>query len=188
MPRLFIAIKIQPRENLLNALETIQQAFATDPINWVKPDNLHITLKFLGDTPPEDIPSISSRLKQCATALSPFDFSIKNFGYFGNLRFPRVLWMGIEQEEKNIENAFRLIQKEMDSLGFREEKQVFKPHLTIGRIKKMEDTRRLRELESEFSGTELQQVQVDSFTLFKSKLTSTGPVYSVVEKFSLQQK
>lgn len=188
MPRLFIAIKIQPQENLLNALKTIQQAFATDSVTWVKPDNLHITLKFLGDTPQEKIPSITARLQQCAAALSPFDFSVKKFGYFGNLSFPRVLWMGIEQEEKNIENAFRLVQKEMDALGFQQEKQGFKPHLTIGRVKKMEGTHKLRELESELSGLLLQQIRVDSFTLYKSKLTSTGPVYSVVEKFYLQRK
>ncbi len=188
MPRLFIAIKIQPHPKLLNALKTIQQTFATESITWVKPENLHITLKFMGDTPQEKIPYITTALEKCAESLSSFDFTIKNFGYFGNLRFPRVLWLGMEQEEKSIEKAFLLIQKEMDALGYEKEKQVFKPHLTIGRIKKLHDTTRLRELESEFSGISLQEVRIDSFELYKSKLTPAGPVYSVVQKFSLQKR
>lgn len=187
MPRLFIAIKVKPGKALLSSLLKIQQTLANDSITWVKPDNMHITLKFLGDTPQENIPPIISKLKTCAASIESFGFTIKDFGYFGNLRFPRVLWMGVEQEKKNIENACQLIQKEMDSLGYPEEKQGFRPHLTIGRIKKMHDTQKLRELEGEFSGVLLQQVRIDTIELYQSKLTPSGPVYSVVEKFYLNK-
>lgn len=185
MPRLFIAIKIHPEEKLLNILETLRQNFSSDAINWVKPENMHITLKFLGDTLQKDIPSIIARLKSCAYTLTPFDFNIRSFGYFGNLRFPRVLWLGIEQEGNPIGNAYQQVQTEMEILGYPTEKQAFNPHLTIGRVKKIQDTQKLRELESELEGSLFQQVSIESFELYKSKLTPEGPVYSVVEKFSL---
>lgn len=187
MPRLFIAIKVKPGNDLLNSMMKIQQTLASDSINWVKPYNMHITLKFLGDTRQESIPPIISKLKTCAAAIESFGFTVKDFGYFGNLRFPRVLWMGVEQEKKNIENAYQLIQTEMDFLGYPAEKQEFRPHLTIGRIKNMHDTQKLRELEGEFSGVLLQQVWIDTFELYQSKLTPSGPVYSVVEKFNLNK-
>lgn len=185
MPRLFIAIKIQPQEKLLNTLNIIHQSFFRDEIKWVNPENMHITLKFLGDTPREDIPLIIDRLKSIAPALDPFEFNIRKFGYFGNLRFPRVLWLGIDQQGNPIGKAYQKIQTQMISLGYTAEKQVFKPHLTIGRVKKTENTQKLRELESELDDEVLQQVSIDSFELYKSKLTPNGPVYSVIEKFSL---
>ncbi|MFW5707502.1 MAG: RNA 2',3'-cyclic phosphodiesterase [Bacteroidota bacterium] len=189
MKRLFVAIKVVPEQTLLKALESIQQKLSADSINWVKPDNLHITLKFLGDTPEKKIPSIIGALHKSTDTLYPSEFFVEGFGYFGNLRFPRVLWMGImERDQNNLEKVYAGVQKNLEPLGFPAEEHFFKPHLTIGRIKNISDTRILRELEGIFSTLPFQKVPVDSFSLYESKLTPSGPVYSLVEKFTFSKK
>ncbi len=186
MKRLFVAIKVHPSEELLNAYDTIKTRLSGGKINWVHKNNFHITLKFLGDTPDKQIPGIIDSLNQAATQTQIIHFTVENFGFFGSVSFPRVLWMGINQQNQGIEKAFVQTQKALEKTGKIKEELIFKPHLTLGRIKHIDNITPLHELEAEFKGKLFQEVTVDSIELYQSNLKPKGPVYKVIEKFNLQ--
>ena len=184
MKRLFVAIKIKPEDQLSFAYRKIKDDLLADNIKWVNENNLHITLKFLGDTPDKDVPLIARNLKKSMEGTGRFDFRIEGFGYFGNSRFPRVLWLGIE-DGGQLQQLYTQINKGLENFGSPEKSLVFKPHLTIGRIKEFKNMTKLFELEAEFTGEIFQTAPVNEIILYESFLKPTGPVYKVVEKFEL---
>ncbi len=184
MKRLFVAIKIKPGHLLTNVYRKIKDDLNADSIKWVNEDNLHITLKFLGDTPDKDLSLISQNLRKSLEGTGRFDFRIEGFGYFGNSRFPRVLWLGIE-DGGQLQQLFKQINMGLENFGPPEKSHVFKPHLTIGRVKEFKSMNKLFELEAEFAGEAFQTAPVNEVILYESFLKPTGPVYKVVEKFEL---
>ncbi len=182
MKRLFVAVKIHPDEKLLHAVQKIQQDCATEDIKWVKTDSLHITLKFLGDTPDKEVKPVQQLLAAALKDFRAFGFRVENMGYFGNSRFPRVLWLGIEEKPEWIE-LFDRVNDALTGYGKKEDPRAFKPHLTIGRVKSFRDVDTLFALEAEFAGVVFQEVTVSEVILFESFLKPTGPVYNIVEKF-----
>jgi len=183
MKRLFVAIKVVPDDILLSTLETIKMELSGDVINWVDAGNLHITLKFLGDVPEQNIPSIIKSLQKARASSYPFGFFLKNAGYFGTTKDPKVLWIGIDDSSNTIERVYHLVQNNLENDGFKKEGHLFKPHLTIGRIKRSNHIQRIHGLQQKFAAIALQKVEVTSFELYESKLKTTGPVYTIVEKF-----
>lgn len=184
MKRLFVAIKIQPEDQLSNAYQKIKDELHADHIKWVNENNLHITLKFLGDTPDKDVSHIIQNLGKSLEGTKRFQFRIEGFGYFGNSRFPRVLWFGIE-DEGQLQQLYSQINKGLESFGTPEKSDIFKPHLTVGRVKEFRSMNKLFELEAEFAGKTFQTALVGEIILYESFLKPTGPVYKVVEKFEL---
>jgi RNA 2',3'-cyclic 3'-phosphodiesterase len=183
MKRLFVAIKVTPNDQFLNTLEIIKDRLSGEFIKWVNTDNLHITLKFLGDVPQQNIHSIIGSLKKACEVTQPFSFYLKYFGYFGNTAEPKVLWIGIDERSNNIERLYQRVQNHLENIGFTKESYFFRPHLTIGRVKKVNNVKSIHNLEQSFSAFALQKIDVASFELCESKLNPTGPIYSVIEKF-----
>ena len=182
--RLFIAVKIHAGSELIDTFETIRKSLKNEKIKWVDPNILHITLKFLGDTQTEQIGAISQILKQIATQFKPFEFIIQKTGVFRSLRDPRVIWFGIDGAETMAKIA-AAIEKELAPLGFPPENKDFKPHLTLGRIKEIENVNKLKAVLNEHHDVILQTEAVPCFYLYESVLTPKGPVYSVLEEFGL---
>lgn len=183
--RLFVAIKIRPTRELKEVYKSIRQGLSDGEIKWVNEKNLHITLKFLGDTPGQQIPDITSALQKVAQKHQPFSFQIRSFGNFGSQRVPRVLWLGVEEQGNSLENLFYDVQNAMVDAGFDKENLVFKPHLTVGRIKQLNIIDKLHELENRYSGKNIQDVYVESFELYESIFVSRSVVYKEIERFSL---
>lgn len=184
MKRLFVAIKIKPEDRLGFAFRKIKEGLANDNIKWVNENNLHITLKFLGDTPDNDVSPIIQTLKKSLEGIGSFHICIGGFSYFGNSRFPRVLWLGIE-DDGQLQQLFTQINNGLGNYGPAEKSIVFKPHLTIGRVKEFRSLDKLFELEAEFAAEDFQTANVDQVILYESFLKPGGPVYKVVEKFEL---
>ncbi len=153
-------------------------------ISWVSPQNLHLTLKFFGDTPNQDIPAILEALHLSASALPPFSFTVMGCGTFGSLRQPNVIWLGIKNA-KMLTELYHTVNQQLASLDYVPDKKIFTPHLTIGRIKSIDDTLTLRTLESQFSNDTFATVRTESFYLMESFLRPQGPVYKVLEEFKL---
>lgn len=185
MKRLFVAIHIRPSEKLIHAIRKIKDNLSDDQIKWVNEDLLHITLKFMGETPDKEIDQIIHRLKKSVAGFSSFDFQISGFGYFGNSKFPRVLWLGIDAPE-NLQMLYQNIQKALKNYGPAEKKELFKPHLTIGRVRNFKSVTALFETEAEFADTVFQNITVKEIILYESFLKPDGPVHSVLEKVSLE--
>lgn len=185
MKRIFAAIKINPNENFLRIYNELKSACRYDKINWVKPNNVHITLKFFGETEESRIDKIVSGLSDIANNHNRFSFDLKNAGIFGSHYKPRVVWFGVDGIQK-IESLANDILDEMDELGFEKDRQNFVPHLTIGRIKYTDNKTLFQQTIEKYKSINIQSQTVDRFYLIESFLHSSGPVYEILEEFPLQ--
>lgn len=184
MRRLFAAIKILPGPKLREAMADFSRELSKEKIRWVNPENIHITLKFFGETPEKKLPVIKTALEDAAKNITPFDIEIKDCGTFGSPRFPRIIWLGLEQCEK-LKSLYKTINDRLAKDGYMPEKRGFSPHLTIGRVKHIKNLYALDAMISKYHDKTLLKQPVNSFQLFESVLKKEGPKYTVLENFEL---
>lgn len=181
--RSFVALELsdEVREKLVIVLQRLQRTSAS--VKWVEPENLHLTLKFLGEVPEEQIELVTEALKTVAQATEPFSFVVKGVGGFPNLRRPRVLWVGVEATQPLI-RLQQLVEKAMEQIGFASEERAYHPHITIGRVKATTGIEKVREILSEYANAEFGEVFISHLTLFRSDLSREGPTYTPLAKLS----
>ncbi|MFP4065473.1 MAG: RNA 2',3'-cyclic phosphodiesterase [Bacteroidales bacterium] len=184
MKRLFCAVKVTPSQAVRDTLEAFHQELQGEKISWVSPDNLHLTLKFFGDTPGYMQKKITPALQNAAAECSAFSFRMEGCGTFGNPRMPRVLWLGIKDAD-DLDHLYQSVNRQLEPLGYKPDKATFVPHLTIGRIKHLDDTAPLRELMAQYESTFLGTIEVNAFYLIQSILRPKGPEYKILDEFSL---
>jgi len=155
-------------------------------VKWVKPQNIHLTLKFLGDVDTELISTIKDAVDKAAQHFDKFDINLAQFGAFPHFKRPRVYWVGLKDSSKKLGQLHAAIEKEMEQIGFSREQRRFSPHLTLGRVKSDQHSREL--------GAFFQQQQSLSTTLtvnevvvMKSELTPAGSIYTPMNKIKLGQ-
>jgi len=148
-------------------------------MNWVKPENWHITLSFLGDTPSEKIDILKELIDQSFHELNSFQSKLEGVGVFPNRRDPNVLWLGL--------NSLQLILPAYEQLGklllkndFSFDQKPLKPHLTIARMKYLADKAIIDTLVKDYGQTVFDQVKIDRIVLFESLLTPQGPIYKAL--------
>ena len=149
-------------------------------VNWVKPGNLHLTLKFLGGTPESKIDEIKKVMEETVKSTGSFVITLRGFGVFPDKRSPRTVWTGVEGETMVLESLASHIESALVPLGFSKEDRPYRPHLTLARIKK---DQRAMGLAIEKAGILFDpfifgRLLVEQVTLFKSDLRPTGSVYS----------
>jgi 2'-5' RNA ligase len=147
-------------------------------VKWEKPDKLHVTLKFLGEVDDSKLAQISNTLDSLYHKQSPFKMNITRFGGFPGLRSPRVLFVGLSENEE-LSKLHAEIQEQLGTLGFQRDERRFIPHVTIGRVKKKFSIRDALPL-PEKTAFEIRKIGV-----IKSELNKTGSVYTPVELFDL---
>jgi len=184
MKRLFIAVKIKPGQELLNAYYGLKKDLALEKIKWVKEDNFHFTLKFLGETEELLIDKIINTLENISLKTQPIKLKIGNMGIFGSRYNPRVIWAGIENSTQIDEFVNKILNK-LDEAGFKRDRQNFVPHITVGRIKNVNNKRHLKNTIDKYKTSLYQEDTINKIYLFESVLTPDGPVYKVVKKFKL---
>ena len=181
--RTFVAVKINPTPRMAQSIVEIRELLSGEKIKWTDVFNLHLTLRFLGDTQPDTAAAISAKLEAVAGNIPPFSFSIEHTGVFPNFRSPRVLWMGIKDT-----GGLNLLKNEVDeivnSAGFMPDDRPFKPHLTLGRLKYIKNRHKVKEVIEKYQGL-FQKESIDKFVYFESKLTPDGPLYSEIGKYQL---
>jgi RNA 2',3'-cyclic 3'-phosphodiesterase len=185
MKRIFIALKIEAGENLLKLISSYRARLNKDHIKWTDTSNIHITIAFLGDTEEKTINAIISMLEEKCKGSGKFELILKGSGIFRNLNDPRIIFTGIEASEKLLQ-LNNLIMNGLKKLEIKMEDRLFKPHLTIGRIKHLNDTESLKDLIYEFQNYEIQLVPINEVILYESILLSTGPVYKPLRKVKLE--
>ncbi|MFH0842305.1 MAG: RNA 2',3'-cyclic phosphodiesterase [Bacteroidota bacterium] len=184
MKRIFIALKINPGDSLIRMISTLRALLENERINWVDPANIHLTLAFLGDTDEEMIKIADLAVRQQCRGSGEFSFNLSGTGVFRNYRDPKVIWAGIE-EYRNLARLNNLISTALSDAGFKLEERPFKPHITLGRIKFIKDSRVLESAVEKYSNTFFQEVAVNEVILFESILKPTGPVYKPLGRFLL---
>ncbi len=183
--RTFIAIKISPDQDLLDQFREFKKLFETERINWVPEDNFHLTLRFLGNTTREQLYSLVDRLEEVAKDITTLNFKIEGAGYFKSKGSPRVLFVKISENDALSQLAAK-IEEQVTSVGFLPELKPFRPHLTLGRIKFLENRNRFMSIINDLLNKEYQQVEVVEFILYQSILRPEGPVYKAIQTFKLQ--
>lgn len=184
MKRIFIAIKIDPEEELLKMISSLKTGLKNESIKWTETSNIHITLVFLGDTEEKRIREIDSILSGICKGFGSFDLILSSAGIFRSLRDPRIIWAGINNSPELAE-LNRRISDELRETGTMLEHRVFNPHLTLGRIKRLNDTQKLSGLIENYKDKEIQRVIVSEIVLFESVLRPQGPVYTPLGRYSL---
>lgn len=181
MNRLFISFDI-PGEIQNRIIDLRDQLYQSRQVKWEKKEKLHITAKFLGDTEESLIPDILSRLEEVIKKYSKIKAEFFRFGLFYKMNRPKILWLGLKENEK-LTKLFRDIEDKLADLGFEKEKRKFKPHLTILRIKGNEDFKKIKEMTS----VEFEPIifDIQNVSLIKSELKPGGSVYSTIKSFEL---
>ena len=174
--RTFIAVKADPQPRLLQTIKDLQKAVAGEQVKWVEEDNMHLTLKFLGDTTPEQIERIVEELKAVSRNFSPLTCHLQGVGYFRSSGMPRVLFVKIAGAE-----ILKLLAGELNTrlscIGFEPGPRTFSPHITLARIKYLRDKKAFYHLVKKYEDLYLQPLYVRELIFYQSVLNATGPVY-----------
>jgi RNA 2',3'-cyclic 3'-phosphodiesterase len=184
MKRLFIAVRTTPDNNFTKLYSSLRNELAGESIKWMIPENIHLTLVFLGNTDEHRIPDIERILKSVCNRTQNFEISLKGFGVFKNISDPRVAWAGLYHSDK-LATLQGLIAGALSEAGISIQDKPFVPHVTIGRIKGIKDQDRFKMTMLKYHITDIQRVQVKEVILFESILKEEGAVYKQVSAFSL---
>jgi RNA 2',3'-cyclic 3'-phosphodiesterase len=179
--RTFIAIEIPSEiKSALAALQTELRRASAD-VSWTKPENLHLTLNFLGEVDEKRIAEVEQACVSSAAEFRPFTLSLNGAGVFPNARRPRTLWAGLSGEVENVVALRNRIEEKLALLGFKREEKRFHPHMTIGRLKSNKKARELLALVEAHRLPALSFV-VTEIVLMKSELHPAGSEYTRVAK------
>ena len=175
--RLFVAVF--PPPEVKEALTEAARALATDAFRLTPPERVHLTLKFLGEVPPGDIPRVTSALERAARQGGPFDAAVSGFGAFPSARRARILWAGIGAGAEGFRGLSRAVEAALETEGFVREDKPFVPHLTLGRA------HRPAPLELGSAGVPDLGFAVGTLDLVESRQARSGVTYSVLARYPL---
>ncbi|HNX03051.1 MAG TPA: RNA 2',3'-cyclic phosphodiesterase [Candidatus Cloacimonas sp.] len=186
MIRTFIALELpKPLKSELGSVIN-KYAKATPPfVNWVKPENLHLTLLFIGDVQPQEIRVIEEVLEKEWEGLSPFSFCAEGLEFFPAIN-PHLLWLKLSSESDGIFKLNRRLLKELSTRGIEADKKPMKLHITLARLKASLSPALEREIMS--SKITSEPLDFDCLCLFKSQLYPEGPQYTILNKYNLNEQ
>jgi 2'-5' RNA ligase len=184
--RTFIAVDIG--KAIRGRAVALQEALArsgTD-VKWVEPDNLHVTLLFLGEVEDRDVPAVCRVVADCAGELPPFALQVATAGCFPNPRRPRILWVGVGRGTQELVALHDALEPPLLELGcYRREDRPYTPHITLGRVKSDRPTDRLAQALAKQAGWDGGEIDVREVLVMSSELRPQGPVYTVLSRGKL---
>ncbi len=179
--RSFIAFDIDSESILKKITDTQSLLIKTGAdLKLVKPENIHITVRFLGNITPNMVEKIFEEMQKVQFA--PFDAKIHGIGAFPHLRHPRVLWAGITEGADQLRNIFDQLEPRLRGLGFAPDTRGFSPHLTIARVKSGRNKAELAKRINENANCKFGIVKAECLKLKRSNLTPKGPIYSTLKE------
>lgn len=185
MKRTFLAFPVETTVPLLHNLEKIRDELSGEKIKWVKPENMHLTIHFFGDTTDDDILLLHQHLEKFLIGLPAFELNINSAGIFPGIKRPHVLWFGLIPDgglTEAVERVLSVLQKE----GFNLPGKPFSPHLTIARMKWISDKPHLIEVLDSYKNREITKLRINRIHFYESRLTPEGPLYRVIHSYSLK--
>jgi 2'-5' RNA ligase len=180
--RLFVALEIpaEVRANLAALLDSLR-AISREP-KWVRPENLHVTLKFLGEVADAKINTVRTALGGTRSE-QPVSLEFRGLGFFPNAKHPRVFWAGMEASS-NLKKLANDIDAALEKCGIPLETREFSPHLTLARFERPNLPGNLRAAIAENSQREFGKLHTNEFHLIQSKLKPSGAEYTTVARFA----
>ena len=187
--RLFIALPLP--DSVKEALGALIAEFGSHPapVKWLNPANIHMTLRFLGDTPASRITDLSTMLNETGSHHSTVTTSINSLGAFPNLKRARLLWAGVQEDDSviRLKQLAAEIERGVQQLGFEPESKAFRPHLTIGRVKQRGSIRELAPTIEQYQLAPI-PLSLTELVLFQSTLTPRGPIYKRLHSVALGEE
>ena len=179
--RLFVALEIPRavRDNLATLIKDLRTA--APKARWVRPENIHVTLKFIGEVLAEKVQDIRGALSDVHSERE-VELHFRGLGFFPNAKRPSVLWAGIDASP-NLQSLAGDIESSLEKLGFPRERRPFVPHLTIARFQPPRVHERLLSAIAQSNGRELGSLRTGEFHLIESKLKPSGAEYTTLESF-----
>jgi 2'-5' RNA ligase len=165
----------------------LRKELATLPLRWVPVENMHLTLKFIGDISREQMPEISEAIRKQTIGLAPMEISLDSLGAFPNSKRARVLWVGVNLPESLNDFQGRL-ESGLANLNIPREERAFSPHLTLARVRghaRPADLARIHDVLTAQPKLEPNSAMADTITLFRSELKPSGSVYNPLSQFVL---
>ena len=182
--RAFIAIELDGTiKKVIKDIQSNLKKSGAD-VKWVALDNIHLTLKFLGNVESRKIPIITKAIWQIAIQMYPFAITINSLGGFPSLNNPRIIWIGIDEGRSDLIELSRYSEEKLGCLGFKSEIRSFKPHITIGRVRSELNRHYLSKEIKNFKFPGILSQAVNSITLFKSTLTQKEPIHEVLSRIN----
>jgi 2'-5' RNA ligase len=154
-------------------------------VKWVEPENLHVTLVFLGEVADKDVPQVCEIAQEAVSGMTPFAASIETLGCFGNPRRPRTIWVGVGQGTQEMVTIHDNLEVPLLDLGYRREERKFTPHITLGRVRSERPADRMAAALRENAAWKGGDMTVGEIHIMGSELTRDGPVYTVLGRAKL---
>jgi 2'-5' RNA ligase len=177
--RAFISVDIERNEGVESLQAGLRKTGAN--LKLVDLNNIHLTLKFLGNTDEALVPKIKNIMEEGVANMAPFELELRGVGAFPNVNRMQVLWVGTRNAE-GLGDLASYLQDELDQLGFKKEKRRFSPHITLARVRSGRNLDAVRAVLGEYTEERFGVQTIDRIRLKKSDLRPSGPIYTVVEE------
>lgn len=187
--RLFVACEVPDdvKSDIGDMIESLRSRSGS-AVRWIKPDGVHVTLKFLGEVPVKKLPAVKLAIQEAVVGHSPFELEFSNIGTFGGREGLRIMWVGVAGDVLRLEALVRAVNAALAVVGFEPERRPFRPHLTLGRVRDEIPTRQRAEIEVQVGKTPVPATswRTAQVSLMRSRLTTQGAVYEVLATFPLR--
>ena len=185
--RIFIALELP--QSVRDRLGKLQGRLkgSGDRIRWVNSSHIHLTLKFLGEVKEENLEKVIRTARNVAAQFSVVKVKIGKIGAFPNFSSPRVIWVGIEEDKDKLEALATGLEEKLAQEGFVKSSRKWTPHLTLARVKVLEEREKLKDLLLQYcKEAEGIEVKVKSLSVIKSMLSPQGSIYTVLARIPFQ--
>ncbi len=180
--RAFISADVEPSEALVGVIGELARSRAD--LKIVKPELMHITLKFLGDVEESLVGDVLLRISKATEGVGPFNINLSGMGAFPSMSDIRIVWVGIENG-KPLQAIGAKLDDSMNDLGFDRERKAFVPHLTLARTRSGRNIANVQEILKTRAASDFGEYLIDRILLKKSVLSPHGPTYSTVGEHRL---
>jgi 2'-5' RNA ligase len=183
--RTFIAVELsKPIRDKAIALQE-ELARTADEVKWVGPENLHVTLLFLGEVVDREVPNVCRIVNEAKGGGGPFPMTVETLGCFPHPRRPRTIWIGIGEGTQELVRIHDALETPLFDLGYRKEDRRYTPHITLGRVRSDRPASQLTEALTRHAGWKGGEMSVQEIHIMGSELTPQGPIYTVLGRARL---
>lgn len=184
--RVFVGLGIsdEAKEKTSKYIEDLQTNFPNLRVGWEKKKKLHLTLKFLGEIEERELSELTLAVEKTSHQIKPFSLRLEDTGVFPKPAKAKILWIDLKDEQENLTELNKILERECEKRGFKREDRNFKPHLTIARLREPEKSRELVEkhLHKKFEPIEF---EVSEIVIYESTLQPTGSIYGKIKNIKL---
>jgi 2'-5' RNA ligase len=186
--RVFFAVELS--QEIAAGVRRIQEGLKAHApsVRWVRPEGIHLTLKFLGEVDSDRVEGIVHKAEDGVQAVRPFNLGLRRCGGFPNAKNPRVIWIGVDDPSGELKKVQTRVEEGMEELGFVREGREYAPHLTLGRLHPGKGKETIARALDAIKESDLGTMEVREICLFRSQLKPTGAEYTKLKVIPLRDR